>query len=843
MEELKFTREAEYVLSKAEEFAQRRGDTEVGTEHLMYGLLAVPGEASEILTRFGVDDRIWESIYPKGFLALKNECFWSPRCRHILMSAGDYVKFMRRKYIAPTDILLELLKLSEGIAINSLRTLKVDINALMRTVAAAGKASAEAAPDKNPGGAGASEQAGHGVPLTATDLFGAFFPDLNKTMAARPKKPVASSAVGGQLPKKLLDIGVDVTARAREGKLDPVIGRKEEIERIIQILCRKTKNNPVIIGEPGVGKSAVVEGLALAIASGDVPEQLADKIIFSLEMGSLMAGTRYRGDMEEKLKDCVDTIVNSKNIVVFIDEIHTLAAAGGDRGEVKPADMLKPYLARGELQTIGATTLEEYKKHIEKDKALERRFQPVTVNPPSAADTLEILKGLRPNYEKFHNIKITDAALDAAVTLSDRYIMDRFLPDKAIDLIDEAASRKKVGASSVPPAQKALIDKLNRLRAEYKNSKDKDMLDAAASLKKQIDAVEAELAKLRAAAPAAEIGEEEIAVIVSKWTGIPVSRLSASEKEKLLGLEDVLHKRVVGQDEAVSGVCKAIRRARAGLKSPNRPIGSFIFLGPTGVGKTELCKALAEAMFDDENMTIRLDMSEYMESHSISKMIGSPPGYVGYEEGGQLTEQVRRKPYSVVLFDEIEKAHPDVFNMLLQILEDGRLTDSQGRVVSFKNTVIIMTSNAGVAELKSAPRSLGFSDAASDAARGFDRDSEFLMNALKKKFKPEFLNRVDRIVVFKPLDKEQIRKISVKLLNGVTAALSGRDLEIDYTPALIDMLAEKGYDPEYGARPLKRLIEQQVVDPLAEKLLEGGIAAGKVTIGWEDGLTFDTKHE
>ncbi len=637
-------------------------------------------------------------------------------------------------------------------------------------------------------------------------------------------------AQGGvtRLPAQLADLGIDLTQRARENKIDPVIGRKEEIERIIQILCRKTKNNPVLIGEPGVGKSAVVEGLSKAIVEGNVPELLKDKIVFALDLGSLMAGTKYRGSLEEKLKTAIDLIKSQQNIIVFIDELHTLAQAGSKEGEVSPADILKPYLARGEMQTIGATTTDEYRKFIETDKALERRFQPIIVAPPSVDDTIEILRGIRDNYEAFHKVKITDDALIAAAKLSDRYIMDRFLPDKAIDLIDEAMSKAKVGCNTVPDGVKEAEEELAKIESEKKEALKHEDYKTAIVLRDKGKELQARIEKLKldwsknSERCDGVIGPEEIAEVVSKWTKIPVTKLTETETQRLVHLEEILHERVVGQESAVNSVAKAIRRARAGLKDANRPIGSFLFLGPTGVGKTELTKALGEAMFDDENSVIRLDMSEYMEAHSVSKLIGAPPGYVGFDDGGQLTEQVRRKPYSVVLFDEIEKAHPDVYNALLQILDDGRLTDSQGRVVSFKNTIIIMTSNAGVSDLKQNNRSLGFS-AQSAEAPDEKRTEEILTEALKRHFKPEFINRIDVVSIFRHLSKEDIRKIADIMLKKVEKSLSERGINLKLTENAMNFLVERGYDPEYGARPMRRVIEQYVEDNIAEAMLEGSI--------------------
>lgn len=657
----------------------------------------------------------------------------------------------------------------------------------------------------------------------------------NIPSAGQSGGPESKQSAASQLPQELNDLGVDFTQRARDGKIDPIIGRKEEIERIIEILCRKTKNNPVLIGEPGVGKSAVVEGLAREIVAGNVPELLKNKIVFSLDIGSLVAGTKYRGELEQRLKSAIEAIIRQGNIIVFIDELHTLAQAGGKEGEVTPADMLKPYLARGELQTIGATTTDEYRKFIEADKALERRFQPILVNPPTVEQTIEILKGIRPNYEAFHKIKISDEAIEAAAKLSDRYISDRFLPDKAIDLVDEAASRAKVSGNKLPTEVKDLEDKL----AQYQNNisiairnEDYAKADEYKALRDETDKeIKRRKEEWRNSADNS-INAEDIAEVVSKWTKIPVSRLSETEVQRLNNLENILHERVIGQDMAVESVAKAIRRARAGLKDPKRPIGTFLFLGPTGVGKTELTKALAAAMFDDENNIIRIDMSEYMEAHSVSKLIGAPPGYVGFDDGGQLTEQVRRHPYSVVLFDEIEKAHPDVYNILLQILDEGRLTDSQGRTVDFKNTIIIMTSNVGVSELKTR-RTIGFNDKP-DAQ---EQDEEkILSDALKRHFRPEFLNRIDVICYFKHLTEDNIKQIADIMLKKVTKKLADRNIRIKYTPAMVEYVIKNGYDPEYGARPLRRIIEQSIEDSLAEALLNGQIKDNSVaTVDYVDG--------
>ncbi len=626
------------------------------------------------------------------------------------------------------------------------------------------------------------------------------------------------------MPAQLADLGVDVTQKARENKLDPVIGREREVERIIEILCRKTKNNPVLIGEPGVGKSAIIDGLARAIVDGKVPRQLQNNIVFSLNIGSLMAGTKYRGQLEEKLKTAIDLIISSGNIIVFIDELHTLMQAGSKDGEVTPADILKPYLARGEMQTIGATTTDEYRKYIEADKAMERRFQPVTVEPPTVEQTIEILKGLRKNYENYHKVKLSDEAIEAAAKLSDKYISDRFLPDKAIDLIDEAMSCAKVSASTSADIS-ALTAELAEEKKKMNECAARCEYTAADKHKQHCDAIEKEIKSRTLQSAAAQeqtaktIYADEIADVVSRWTKIPVSKLTETESERLKNLENMLHERVIGQDRAVEAVAKAIRRARAGLKSDSRPIGSFLFLGPTGVGKTELTKALAEVMFDNENAIIRLDMSEFMESHSVSKLIGSPPGYVGFDDGGQLTEKVRRHPYSVVLFDEIEKAHPDVFNILLQMLDDGRLTDSQGRTVSFKNTIIIMTSNAGATDA-AAKREIGFNAA---GKRETDVQNDAYMRALRATFRPEFINRIDVICVFDKLTKEDVGKIARIMLQRVENTLKDKNVTLSITPAALEYLIDKGFDAEYGARPLRRVIEQNVEDEIAESIIDGKI--------------------
>lgn len=635
--------------------------------------------------------------------------------------------------------------------------------------------------------------------------------------------------------------GRDLTKAAKNGEIDPVIGREKEIKRVIQILSRRTKNNPVLIGEPGVGKTAVAEGLALEIANGNVPEILRDKKVVSLDLTGMIAGAKYRGDFEERIKSAIDEVKKSKDTILFIDELHTIVGAGSAEGSADAANILKPSLARGDFQVIGATTINEYRKYIEKDAALERRFQPVKVGEPTKEQAVEILKGLRDSYEAHHKVRITNEAIEAAVNLSSRYIADRYLPDKAIDLIDEGASKVKLKGLTSPPDIKSLeelIDKLEQEKASAINEQDFEraakLRDEQKNVQSQLDTAKKEWYENRENRNG-EVTPEVIAEIVSEWTGIPVVQLTKEESERLLNLEKELHERVVGQNEAVSSVAKAIRRGRVGLKDPKRPIGSFIFLGPTGVGKTELCKALAAAMFGDENAMLRIDMSEYMEKHTVSRLVGSPPGYVGFDEGGQLTEKVRRKPYSVILFDEIEKAHPDVFNILLQILDDGRLTDSQGRTVDFKNTVIIMTSNIGAKLLTENHSSLGFTDENSEN-KETENTKELVLGELKKAFRPEFINRIDDIIVFDRLSKDEIKEIAVKMLAGLKKRLSDMEIEIEFTDEAVSAIADKGFDEVYGARPLRRAITSDIEDPLSEKMLDGTIKAkSKVKCDFADG--------
>ncbi|MBR1890563.1 MAG: ATP-dependent Clp protease ATP-binding subunit [Clostridia bacterium] len=799
-----FSDSIEKVIKNASKIALRFGSNLVGTEHILYGLASVTDcTASKLLASYGVTEKALFELFEESSngISLFGNVELTPRTKELFQNAQQTAMDFGHSFIGTEHLLFAIL------SNKSCYATKVMENAF-------------------------------GVNID--EMRGKLLSSLQVNNGAENGKRDETSA-GSKLPEKLLEMGSDITLKARQHKLDPVIGREEEIQRVIEILCRKTKNNPVLIGEAGVGKTAVVEGLAQAIASGDVPDQIRDKSIYALEIGGLMAGTKYRGQMEEKLKDVIETIIQDGNIIVFIDEIHTLAQAGSKEGETSPSDMLKPYLARGELQTIGATTTDEYRKYIEQDKALERRFQPVMVNPPSVEQTILILNGLKDTYEAYHKIKITDEAIRAAANLSDRYITDRSLPDKAIDLIDEACSRAKVNFTLKPQKVRDLEDKIKSLSATRDEASLQRNYEKAAKLQSEIINLENDLKKqnqnIVKKSSTGKIGENEIAEVVSKWTGIPVTKLTEGEKEKLVHLEEILHKRVVGQDQAITAVARAIRRARVGLQDGKRPIGSFLFMGPTGVGKTELSKAIAEAMFDDENNIIRIDMSEYMESHTVSKLIGSPPGYVGFEEGGQLTEQVRRRPYSVVLFDEVEKAHPEVLNALLQILDDGRLTDSKGRTISFKNTIIIMTSNIGANEIKQ-QKQLGFSTP--EGEKISERD--IYMDALKRKFKPELINRIDVICIFDALSKQDLVKITNIMLDNINNRLRAKNLEIDMEQDAIDFIVAKGSNLSYGARPLKRFIEQEIEDRIAEKILLGELKDhGRIVVAVDgDKLTFNS---
>ncbi len=804
---IKFSESAQRMLNYAGEITKKLKGNQIDSEHLLYGILSVSSSLAcrmlkdQNVTKEKLVEKLTQPGYNPNLSPDKLEL--TPRSKNILVTASNIAYKLGHNFLSVEHFLIGILYNEDCFAYKLLNNyFNVDTLNLREKI--------------------------------YEELKNADIDSIDKNY-----KRVDDNQNGekSSLPESLLEFGYDVTLKARQGKMDPIIGRDKEIERVIEILCRKTKNNPILIGEAGVGKTAVVEGLAQAIVKNRVPQELSNKTIFALDMGSLMAGTKFRGELEQRLKDAIEIITKDKNIIVFIDEIHTLAMAGSEKGDINPSDMLKPYLARGELQTIGATTTDEYRKFIEKDKALERRFQPIMVNPPSIDETILILRGLKDSYEAFHKIQITDEAIVAAAKLSDRYIMDRSLPDKAIDLIDEASSRVRVSGTMKPKSLQEMEDKFKEIHRNYQEALVQHNYEKSTKLASDLNEMYAELKKeqdkYNLSKPKSEprITEKDIAEVVARWTGIPVSKITESEKEKLLKLEEVIHKRVVGQDEAVSAVCKAIRRSRVGLQDSKRPIGSFLFLGQTGVGKTELCKALAEAMFDDENNIIRIDMSEYMESYSVSKLIGAPPGYVGHDDGGQLTELVRRKPYSVVLFDEIEKAHPDVFNILLQVLDDGRLTDSHGRTVNFKNTIIIMTSNCGVSEINSHTSQLGFNNLGFTTDNpDYEQMKEVILNSVRKKFKPEFLNRIDVITVFHSLTEKDLTNIAKIMLSNLSKKLKERDINIKFTESALKYLVENGTSSEYGARPLKRLIQTDIEDELTDALLSGEVKNNNVVV-------------
>ena len=806
------TEKANKALNLALEKAESFGQHYVGTEYVLLGLMAEgTGVAAAALKSVGVREEALEEAlmhdYGNVSVTLTPEDF-TPRTKRALRSALTLSARLGSSYVGTEHLLLGLLSDSDCYAVRFLREQGVSIDALVQAM------------HLQPGGSGS--------PKGGFSQGGGF---------AQGGMEQGGEQEGGSALDKF---GRDLTKAAHNGEIDPVIGREKEIERVIQILSRRTKNNPVLIGEPGVGKTAVAEGLALEIAKGNVPEILRDKRVVSLDLTGMVAGAKYRGDFEERIKAAIDEVKQSKNTILFIDELHTIIGAGAAEGSADAANILKPSLARGDFQVIGATTLNEYRKYIEKDAALERRFQPVKVGEPTQEQAIAILRGLRDKYEAHHKVKITDEAIDAAVKLSSRYIADRYLPDKAIDLIDEGASKVRLASMTSPDNIKELEQTLERYEQEKASAVNEQDFERAAKLRDEQKDVQARLDEAKKSwkdkqkDSFGEVDAEVIARIVSDWTGVPVVQLTKEESERLLNMEQVLHERVVGQDEAVSSIAKAIRRGRVGLKDPKRPVGSFIFLGPTGVGKTELCKALAQAMFGDENAMLRLDMSEYMEKHTVSKLIGSPPGYVGFDEGGQLTEKVRRKPYSVVLFDEIEKAHPDVFNMLLQILEDGRLTDSQGRTVDFKNTVIIMTSNVGARLITDKQKSLGFAQESGEQKQADIRS--LVTGELKKVFRPEFLNRVDDIIVFNKLTQDEIKQIAGKMLQTLAQRLAAMNIGITFTDAAVTAVADKGFDDSYGARPLRRAIQSEIEDALSEKLLDGEITENaKVTCDYKDG--------
>lgn len=793
----RFTEKAIKVIMLAQEEARRLGHNFVGTEQILLGLIGEgTGVAAKVLKSMGVnlkDARIEvEKIIGRGSGFVAVEIPFTPRAKRVLELSLEEARQLGHNYIGTEHLLLGLIREGEGVAARVLENLGVDLSKVRTQVI---------------------------------------------RMLGETAEVAAGGGGGGRTKTPTLDeFGSNLTQMAAEGKLDPVVGRQKEIERVIQILGRRTKNNPVLIGEPGVGKTAIAEGLAQRIANKDIPDILEDKRVVTLDIGLLVAGTKYRGEFEERLKKIMDEIRQAGNIVLVIDEVHTLIGAGAAEGAIDAANILKPALARGELQCIGATTLDEYRKHIERDAALERRFQPVMVGEPSVDETIEILYGLRERYEQHHKLKILDEALEAAAKLSDRYISDRFLPDKAIDLIDEAGSRVRLINSQLPPAAKELDKELRQILKEKDDAVRNQDFDKAGELKDREDEIKKQIRAIASSKKAEgdsgepEVTSEEIAHIVASWTGVPVQKLTESESEKLMHMEDTLHQRLIGQEDAVKAVSRAIRRARVGLKNPNRPIASFIFSGPTGVGKTELTKALAAYFFGSEDAMIRLDMSEFMERHTVSKLIGSPPGYVGYNEGGQLTEAVRRRPYTVVLFDEIEKAHPDIFNMLLQILEDGRLTDSKGRTVDFKNTLLIMTSNIGSKVIEKGGGGLGFDFENDQVESQYNRIRALVNEELKNYFRPEFLNRLDEIIVFRQLNKEEVKEISEILLREVFARLVEKEITLEVTDKFKERIVEEGFNPAYGARPLRRAIMRLLEDVLAEEILTGRLKGGSKAV-------------
>ncbi|MBF1747622.1 MAG: ATP-dependent Clp protease ATP-binding subunit [Veillonella sp.] len=797
----RFTDDAQRVLSFAQEAALELGHDYVGTEHVLIGLIKVKnGVAAKALNELGLSaETIIEDVEEHIGRGNKKASsgYMTPRVKHVLELAVEVANHMNHNYVGTEHILLGLLSDGGGVAVGILRNHNIRANDIVDTIRTI---------------LGSSDSASH---------------------SGEDRKD--NSSLG-----ELADFSTDLNESAKQGKIDPVIGRDKEIARVIQILSRRTKNNPVLIGEPGVGKTAIAEGLAQRIVNGNVPEILRSKRIISLSISSMLAGAKYRGEFEERLKKAIDEVQKHDDMIIFIDEIHTLVGAGATEGAMDAANILKPALARGEFQVIGATTLDEYKKHIEKDAALERRFQPVLVGEPSEEDALEILKGLRDRYEAFHKAKITDEALEAAVSLSSRYITDRFLPDKAIDVVDEAASKVRMKVFSAAPDVKALETQLADVKKEKEAAVTAQEFEKAAEMRDEEKRIEKEINDKKKAAKENSdaklvVTDEDIASVVAQWTGIPVSKIAQEESESLLHLEEELHKRVIGQDEAVVAVSKAVRRARAGLKDPKRPIGSFLFLGPTGVGKTELARALAVALFGDETAMIRLDMSEYMEKHTVSRLVGAPPGYVGYEEGGQLTDAVRRKPYSVILLDEVEKAHADFFNILLQVLDDGRLTDSQGRTVDFRNTVIIMTSNLGAKALRKDSPELGFlaakkADSNTEDTNGvnFKEAKKSVMDSVKRHFRPEFLNRIDEMIVFHALTSNDLKQIVTILMDTVVKRLGDMGLSLEISPAAMDLLVKEGSDFSMGARPLKRAIQRLIEDPISDLILQGNAPEGAI---------------
>ncbi len=827
MYENRFTESAQKVINLAAESARELGHNYVGTEHMLLGLIKEgEGVAAKILESNGITEDAVEEVIGEilnvGEPLRDLPTGLTPRTKYVIDRSVMEAARLGHNYVGTEHLLIALLREGSSIAAKILVSLNANPQKLYEDVMNM-----------------LSDSDGSGE----SPAYGGYGPNRGRSGRAGGREDCPT----------LMKFGKDLTQMAKEGKLDPVIGRDDAIERVIQVLSRRSKNNPCLIGEPGVGKTAVAEGLAQKIAAGQVPEILKDKRIITLEMSSMVAGAKYRGDFEERLKKAMEEVGKSGRVILFIDEMHTIIGAGAAEGAIDAANILKPALSRGEIQIVGATTLGEYRKYIEKDAALERRFQPIILDEPTSEETLEILKGIRDKYEAHHRVKISDKALEAAVSLSSRYISDRFQPDKSIDLVDEAASRLKLKRMTAPPDIRSLEEQIEAVKTEKESAITTQEYEKAAKLRDKERELRDKLRETKdswnqgSSEDRAVVTENEIAEIVSLWTGIPVKTLEETESERLLKLEETLHKRVVGQDEAVTAVSKAIRRGRVGLKDPKRPIGSFIFLGPTGVGKTELSKALAEAMFGDEDAVIRIDMSEYMEKHSVSKLVGSPPGYVGYDEGGQLTDKVRTKPYSVILFDEIEKAHPDVFNIMLQILEDGILTDSQGRRVDFRNTIIIMTSNLGARLITGGSKSLGFSasDEENREKEDYEKIKESVLGELKQAFRPEFLNRLDEIIVFRKLGKEEIKEIARMMLKTLSQRLEENGIKSEFTDAAVEKICEKGFDDTYGARPLRRAIQSEIEDMIAEKMLEGVIKPGETaTVDADDkGFTVRVKEE
>ena len=810
----RFTQRAQRAIDLSLEAAEKLGHEVVGSEHILLGLIREKdGIAAKVLGKLGLTSKILEKriIEIEGKVdIIPLDITLSPITKQILELSGIFANKLDTNYIGTEHILLALVQESEGIAVKILNSEGIDERIIVQLI---------------------------------IDMIGLDDDLDNEEEKTKKEVSIKSQPKAKQVSSKLLGkYGINLTEYASEGKIDPVVGREKEIQRVIQILSRRTKNNPVLIGDPGVGKTSIIEGLALNISSGNIPESLQDKVLYTLDMGSMLAGAKYRGEFEERIKNVVDEVIKNKNIILFIDELHTIIGAGSTgESTIDASNILKPALSRGELQVIGATTIDEYRKHVEKDSALERRFQPIMVNEPTKEESIKILEGLRKKYEEHHKVKISDEAIKSAVDLSVRYITDRYLPDKAIDLVDEASSRVRLKQGSTKSTVKKLENKIQILESNKEGIEKNDLKEETYA---QLEKAQKDLDKLYKNIEV--VDSEDIAEVVELWTGIPINKLIEGESDKLLRLEDRLHERVIGQEQAIKSIARAIRRSRAGLKDPSKPIGSFLFLGPTGVGKTELSKALAEVQFGDENQIIRIDMSEYMEKHAVSRMIGSPPGYVGHDEGGQLTEKVRRKPYSVILFDEIEKAHPDVFNILLQILDDGRLTDSKGRSIDFKNTIIIMTSNVGATTINK-QKTLGFSsnkDGEEKAKDQYERMKENIIGELKKQFRPEFLNRIDDTIVFHSLSEDDISKIVIIMTKDLINRLEVLGIKLELTEEAIKFISKAGFDLEYGARPLKRAIQKELEDELSEEILLGAIKKGYTVVAEVENnmIVFKTKE-